>query len=158
MSDYTVLAPDKKRARKFLYHATEKPIIIYIEDAKDWYPKGWQNTPAAFFDMKKHGVPADKMPELHKEIEEIKDLTNDDLNLEAMSAKQLKAFAKKYLPGLEYGKNANKKQMLDLIVKARAAAEKETEEFLEDDLEASDTEETETSENAGDDDNSTEDN
>ena len=80
MEDYVSLAPDKTRARKFLYHKElqqidekeTKTIIVYQGDEKDWYPKGWNDTPAAFYDMKAHGVPKEKMPELHKEIDNIK--------------------------------------------------------------------------------------
>lgn len=133
MEDYTVLAPDKSKARKFLYHATKKPMIVYIEDANQYYKDGWQDTPAAFFDMKKYGVPKEKMPELHQEIDKIKDLSNDEINLDAMDAPQLKAYADKYMPGLKYHKTAKSDFMLKLIKDAKAEIEAEEEKFLSDD-------------------------
>jgi hypothetical protein len=141
MENYITLAPDKTKPRKFLYHkhpqeigeSKTKCIIVYVGDEKEWYPKGWENTPAAFFDMKAHGVPESKIPELHKEIDDIKNLANDDINLDAMNAKELKAFAKKYLPGMTYPKLASGKLMLKLIREAQKQVEKEEQEFLNDD-------------------------
>jgi hypothetical protein len=160
MEDYLTLAPDKTRARKFLYHkdgvefpqGKYKTIIVYLEDAKKYYPDGWENTPAAFFNMKKHGVPEEKMPELHQEIDKIKDLVNDEINLESLDAKGLKEHAKKYYPGLKYNSNANRQQMLDLILKTKADVEKENEEFTSDDIPSGELEKEGTE-----DDNSTED-
>lgn len=135
MEDFTNLAPDKTRARKFLYHAKKKAMIVYCDndDYKKYYAEGWENTPAAFFNMKAHGVPESKMPELHKEIDEIKDMVNDEYNLDAMSTKELKAYAKKYLPGMKYNKFAGKDDMLKLIKEAKKEAEELDEEFINDD-------------------------
>jgi hypothetical protein len=133
MEDFKVLAPDKTRPRTFLYHKTKKPMIVYIGDENKFYAEGWENTPAAFFDMKAHGVPKEKMPELHKEIEDIKNLVNDEFNLDAMDAPQLKAYADKHMPGLKYHKTAKSDFMLKLIKDAKAEVEAEEEKFLSDD-------------------------
>jgi hypothetical protein len=121
MEDYTVLAPDKSRPRKFLYHADKKPMIVYEGKENKWYAEGWQDTPAAFFPMEKHGVPEEKKAELHQEIKE-----------DAMDTKKLKAYADKHLPGLQYYKTASKKTMLRLIKAAKHDIEVEEEKFLSD--------------------------
>jgi hypothetical protein len=132
MEDFINKAPDKTRPRTFLYKKDSKPMIVYEEEANQYYGKGWYDTPAAFFNMKAHGVPEEKMPELHKEMKEIKEMVNDELNLEAMNTAELKDYADKYLPGLEYYKNASKKTMLRLITAARKDIEAEEEAFLSD--------------------------
>jgi hypothetical protein len=132
MEDFTILAPDVKRARKFLYHKSKKPMIVYSDndDYKKFYAEGWEDTPAAFFNMKAHGVPEDKMPELHKEMDDIKDMVNDEINLDAMFGDELRVYAKKYLPGLKLHWNLSDDKARDMIKKAKAEAEKIDEDFI----------------------------
>lgn len=132
MEDFINKAPDKSRPRKFLYKKDSKPMIVYLGEENQYYGKGWYDTPAAFFNMAAHGVPDEKKPELHKEIEKIRDLVNDEINLDAMDAGELKGYAKKHLPGLEYYKTASRKTMLRLIKAAKKDIEAEEDEFLSD--------------------------
>jgi hypothetical protein len=132
MEDFINKAPDKTRPRTFLYKKDSKPMMVYEEEASQYYGQGWYDTPAAFFNMKEHGVPEEKIPELHKEMKDIKEMVNDEINLDALGAPELKAYAKKYLPGLEFYKNANKKTMLRLIKAAKKDIEAEEEAFLSD--------------------------
>jgi hypothetical protein len=138
VEDYISLAPDKSKPRKFLYHQHKQEIenkkteciIVYKGQEKDWYPKGWNDSPAAFFNMKEHGVPAEKMPDLHKEIDDINTMVNDEINLDAMEAPELKDYVKKYMPGLKFFANAKKATMLKLIKDAKADSEKKKDEFI----------------------------
>lgn len=142
MGEYTIEAPDKTRERKFLYKKDEKPVIVYMEDVEKKYEEGWCDSPAEFFDMKAHGVEKGKEGELKDVIKGLKDISNDEINLEAMNAKKLKAFVRKTFPGLEYHKNATKKQMLELIKTTREAIKKEEEEFINKDINVNSSEDT----------------
>jgi hypothetical protein len=133
MEDFIVKAPDKSKPRKFLYKKDSKPMIVYLGDEKQYYGDGWYDSPAAYFPMKAHGVEESKMPELHQEIQEIAEMVNDDINLSAMTAKQLKKYCDKHLPGLKYKKNAGQKKMLELIKETQATVQAEEDEFLSDD-------------------------
>lgn len=129
--EYTILATDKSRPRKFLYHKDKKPMIVYEEDANQHYADGWQDSPAAFFNMAAHGVPKEDMPQIHEQIEEINDLANGDINLDAMDTKELRAYAEKHYPGLEFHKNAKRVTMIKKI----REAQKSVDEFVNGDPE-----------------------
>ena len=89
---------DKTRARAYIYHATEEPKIVYLEDEQEWYDKGWADSPAAFFDMKSHGLdPENKMlvQKTGEDLAGIKDAVNGALNLAHMTKRELTEYAEK---------------------------------------------------------------
>ncbi len=99
MTDY----PDAPKGREnknwnrtWIYHKTEKPKIVHLSEAQEYYDKGWADTPAAFFDMKSHGLDPDNQPLVQSVGEQIKGVTeslNGALNLENMTTKELVDYA-----------------------------------------------------------------
>jgi hypothetical protein len=97
--DYETLAPDKTRRRTFIYHATEKPKIVYSEDAQSWYEKEWADSPAKFFKLRDHDVDPEnpmQVQQIGEAIEGVKDFLNGELNFDTMNKPELCEYAKKH--------------------------------------------------------------
>ena len=97
--DYEDLRSDKKKAGTCIYHATEKPKVVYIEDAQEWFDKGWKDSPALFLNLKESGVdPENKMQvrDVAAKVRGIVEAVNGAVNLEAMGKAELIEYGKKH--------------------------------------------------------------
>lgn len=110
---------DKSKPRCFVYKKDEEPLMVYSGEEQEFYGQGWVDSPAKFDGiMEDLGVDkSDKaaVKEVKKAIKSVKDSTNDGLNLNLMSAKELKSYAKRTYSAMQYPKNATAKTMLELI-------------------------------------------
>ncbi len=108
---------DKSKPRTFIYHSDEDPKIVYVGEEQEWYDKGWEDSPAKCKGfLGKVGIDARDeigIQVLGAATEDIKDEVNVALNLNLLTVKELKVYAKKH--GIKHYKNATKKQMLKLI-------------------------------------------
>lgn len=117
---------DKNKARAFVYHPDEKPLMVYEAEKLQMYDAGWFDSPAKFPGIEKEfkGLAKElgtdtKDPKfvegVKKTVDKVAKDTNDELNLKLKSAKELKKYTKKHFPEAKFAKNATKKQMLELI-------------------------------------------
>jgi hypothetical protein len=93
---------DMKRKRAFVYRKLKEEIeseMIYLEDVEDYLKVGWLESPATLIDLKKHGVDPEDPAQVQNLGEAITDQTqafNGALNLDIMTSKELRAYAKKH--------------------------------------------------------------
>jgi hypothetical protein len=117
---------DKKKARVFVYHPDEKPLMVYEGEKLSMYDAGWFDSPAKFPGVEEQfeglakelgTTTKDKkfVKGVKKTLDRVAEETNEELNLKSKTAKELKAYADKYMPDMKYKKNAGAKKMLDLI-------------------------------------------
>lgn len=108
---------DKSKPRIFVYHADYEPKILYVGQEEEYYKMGWFDSPAKCKGfLKKVNVDPENAMEVQVIAEATKEVAEDankELNLELMSVRELKAYARKH--DVEYHKNATKKKMLDLL-------------------------------------------
>lgn len=83
-------------SRTWIYHATEEPKIVEMEDAQSYYDDGWKDSPRYFVKTTDFDVdPNDaiKVQQLGESIEGVKDALNGALNLKEMTSKELLEYA-----------------------------------------------------------------
>jgi hypothetical protein len=113
---------DNNRPRTWVYHATKEPMIVYSEEAQQYYDDGWADTPAAFFDLDKHLEAAgqERTPEVEMIYEDsfkgVAESLNAELNLELMEKKELVEYGNRHL-GLKLSFGQTKKKMIERIRK-----------------------------------------
>ena len=94
--------------KTWIYSATEEPKVVLQSDAQGYYDEGWADTPAAFFDMKSHGLNPDSEIDVQivgESIKGVAEAANGALNFERMTKKELVAYA-----ALHLGKELNAKK------------------------------------------------
>ena len=115
---------DKKKARVFLYHPDEDPLMVYEREEREWLNKGWFDSPAKFMDMKKeskkHGIP---QKEVEKAFDDVKRDINEKINIHSMNATELADFLNRKSDGGKYDRRQGKKFLLEM---AEAVVEGET--------------------------------
>jgi hypothetical protein len=85
------------QGRQWVYHKTEKPKIVLVEEAEELFKKGWAKSPAAFLDMKEHGLDpknASLVQLTGEALNGVADELNKALNIDSMNGPELRAFAK----------------------------------------------------------------
>lgn len=83
-------------SRTWIYHATEEPKIVDMDEAQSYYDDGWKDSPIYFVKTTDFDVdPEDKMKVQHlgETIEGVKDALNGALNFGEMSHKELDEYA-----------------------------------------------------------------
>lgn len=82
--------------RTWIYHKTEAPKIIDSDDMESYHDEGWRESPAPFIDIKDFGIDADDsvgIQQLGDMVQGVADSLNGALNLDEMSADQLREYA-----------------------------------------------------------------
>ncbi len=96
-------------SKTWIYHKTEEPKIINIDDRKSYQDKGWADSPAIFLNYKDIGLDPEKIKVKDEEeiikadqcfetVEGLVDLANGIIpsNLKDMTKNELETFAKKH--------------------------------------------------------------
>lgn len=84
---------------RWIYHATEAPIIIKCSEFEEYEDKGWKDSPAHFIKTTDFGIEPDNalgVQALGETIEGVKDAANGALNIGSMSKNELEAYALKH--------------------------------------------------------------
>lgn len=123
-------------SRSWIYHATEEPKIINDEDLPRYLQEGWAESPAAFFDMRDHGLnPEDKMlvQATGEALRNVAKEVNELLNLGDLSKDELIDFAERHYD-VSLDKRLGKEKMIEKIKKlAEMSGENQTEDGQDDD-------------------------
>jgi hypothetical protein len=88
-----------KLFKRWIYHKTNKPMIINSDEFEDYEKKGWADTPAKFAKIKDFGIDendAAAVQVLGEALDGVKDRLNDELNFNVMKKVQLEDYAKRH--------------------------------------------------------------
>ena len=106
---------------RWIYHATEKPIIISSDEFEKYESEGWAGTPAKFAKIKDFGIDENDeaaVQVLGEALEGVNDRLNGELNIGRMSKDQLFDFANKhfnYSLDQAKGVRALRKQVREMV-------------------------------------------
>ena len=103
--------------RAYLYHKTKEPQIFLVSDIEDMKEQGWNISPVPFIKTTDFGVdPKDqeKVQMMGESILGVRDFINGELNLDLMTMKELKAYAKAHFDFKLY-KLRNKQSVIQAI-------------------------------------------
>ena len=102
----------------YLYHKTKKPKIFDECDIDKMKDKGWHISPIPFIKTTDFGIDPedkDKVQAMGESILKVRDCVNGLLNLELMTIKQLREFAREFYQDLKHSKYRTKKALIFAI-------------------------------------------
>ena len=102
-------------SRRWIYHKTEKPIIIDNEEFESYEEKGWKDSPAYFIKLPDVGVDPDEPMEVQKfgeAVEGVVNSLNGALNIDGMDKHELEEYAREH-----FGTELDKRQKLKTLKK-----------------------------------------
>jgi hypothetical protein len=88
-----------KTYKKWIYHATNEPMVINSDEFEGYSDDGWSDTPATFAKIKDFGVDEEDpsaVQVLGEAIEGVKNRLNGELNLDVMKKRELEDYAREH--------------------------------------------------------------
>jgi hypothetical protein len=103
--------------RVWIYHKTEEPRVVTVTEAREYYNKGWADTPAAFLekDSEKGTEKPALTPEVEATIDVVRAAINGALNLDNMTKAQLIDYGKGPPWCMDFGPDMLKAEILEKI-------------------------------------------
>ena len=105
-----------KQSKTWIYHETEEPRIIYEHQTKQYYDKGWADSPAKFVKLSKVDIDPDNeimVQQFGESMEGVKNAVNAALNLDDMTKRELVNYAKEH-----FDTDLDKRDYKSVLIKA----------------------------------------
>jgi hypothetical protein len=112
-----------KDFRQWVYHATEKPMIINSSEFESYHAKDWADSPAQFLKLEDVGIDNDKVEakdpgetakaqQALEAVEGVVQSLNNALNIDTMNKNQLESYIQEH-----YGVDLDKRKTVKALRK-----------------------------------------